>query len=74
MKNFEYKYNYKPSIYEYIRKEFVFNEHKKEREILELLVKGKTCYEIAQEVGYSETTIKRRRKYLYNLTKDFMIN
>lgn len=54
-------------------KEFVFDEHKKEKEIFSLLVKGKTCEEIAMAIGYSPTTIKRRRKYLYELTKDLMI-
>lgn len=73
MKKFEYKYKYRPAVYNYIMKEFVFDEHKKEREIFSLLVKGKTCEEIAMAIGYSPTTIKRRRKYLYELTKDLMI-
>ena len=73
MKKFEYKYKYKPAIYNYILKEFIFDEHKKEKEIFEMLVKGKTCEEIAMKIGYSPTTIKRRRKYLYELTRDFMI-
>ena len=54
-------------------KEFTFDENKKEKEILELLVKGKTCEQIAMDVGYSPTTIKRRRKDLYEMTKDLMI-
>ena len=73
LKKFEYKYQYKPAIYKYIMKEFIFNDNKKEREILELLVKGKTCEQIAMDVGYSPTTIKRRRRDLYEMTKDLMI-
>lgn len=73
MKKFEYTYKYKPAIYKYIMKEFIFDENKKEKEILELLVKGKTCEQIAIEIGYSPTTIKRRRRTLYELTKDLMI-
>ena len=73
IKKFEYRYKYKPAIYEYIMKEFMFDEHKKEKEIFEMLVKGKTCDEIAMEIGYSPTTIKRRRRDLYNLTKDLML-
>ena len=53
--------------------EFIFDENKKEKEILELLVKGKTCEQIAMAIGYSPTTIKRRRHYLYEMTKDLMI-
>ena len=73
MKTMQYTYKYKPAIYDYIMKSFIFDEHKKEREIFELLVKGKTCDEIANEIGYSPTTIKRRRKYLYDITRDLMI-
>lgn len=73
MKTFQYTYNYKPAIYEYIMRDFVLNEEKKEKEILELLVKGKTCSQIAQEVGYSERTIQNRRKDIYEKTKDLMV-
>lgn len=73
MKTFQYTYNYKPAIYEYIMRDFVLNEEKKEKKILELLVKGKTCSQIAQEVGYSERTIQNRRKDIYEKTKDLMV-
>lgn len=73
MKTFQYTYNYKPAIYEYIMRDFILNEEKKEKEILELLVKGKTCSQIAQEVGYSERTIQSRRKDIYEKTKDLMV-
>lgn len=74
MKTFQYKYRYKPMMYEYILNNLTFNENKKEKEILELLVRGKTCEQIAMEVGYSPTTIKRRRRDLFNMTKDLMTN
>lgn len=73
MKNFQYTYNYKPAIYDYIMRDLILNEHKQEKQILELLVKGKTCSEIANQVGYSERTIQRRRKEIYAKTKDLMI-
>ena len=73
MKTMQYTYKYKPAIYEYLMNSFAFDEHKKEREILSLLVKGKTCDEIAREIGYSERTIQRRRKDIYCKTKDLMI-
>ena len=73
IKTFQYKYKFKPAIYEYIMKEFLFDEHKKEKEILQMLVKGKTCEQIAMDIGYSPTTIKRRRRDLYEMTKDLMI-
>lgn len=73
MKTFQYTYNYKPAIYDYIMRDLILNEEKKEKQILELLVKGKTCTQIAQEVGYSERTIQSRRKSLYEKTKDYMI-
>ena len=52
-------------IYDYIMRDLTLNENKKEKKILELLVKGKTCEQIGEEVGYSSRTIVRRRKALY---------
>ena len=60
-------------IYDYIMRDMILNENKQEKRILELLVKGKTCVQIADEIGYSERTIQRRRKDIYNKTKDLMI-
>lgn len=72
MKTMQYTYNYKPAIYDYIMRDMILNEEKKEKKILELLVKGKTCYQIANEVGYSERTVQRRRKDIYDKTRDLM--
>ena len=73
IKTFQYTYKYKPIVLDYIMTAFIFEENKKENEILSMLVRGKTCEQIANEVGYSTTTIKRRRKDLYEMTKDLMI-
>ena len=51
----------------------ILNERKQEKKILSLLVKGKTCAEIANEVGYCERTIQTRRKDIYEKTKDLMV-
>lgn len=72
-KRIRYTFKYKPAIYDYILNTTEFNQHKLEKEIFELLVKGKTCIQISEQLNYSERTIQRRRAYLYNLTKDLMI-
>lgn len=72
MKTFQYTYNYKPGVYDFIMRDLILNEEKKEKKILELIMKGKTCNQIAQEVGYSERTIQSRRKSIYEKTKDYM--
>lgn len=68
-----YTFNFKPNIYNFIKNNIVFNESGKEIEILDLLIKGYTCLEIGDKVGYSERTIKRRRKSIYEKTKEYMI-
>ena len=72
IKTFQYTYHYKPMIYDYIMRDMILNENKQEKKILELLVKGKTCEQIADEIGYSERTIQRRRKDIFNKTRDLM--
>lgn len=74
MKCFEYSFNYKPTIQEYIFSNISLCEEKKEKEILELVCKGKTCEQISAEVGYSPRTIARRRKDLYYKIKNLMYN
>lgn len=73
MKKFEYKYKYKPLVLDYIMNSSLLNEHKQEKQILTLLLKGQTCMEIAETVGYCERTIQTRRKDIYEKTKDLMI-
>ena len=73
MKRSQYTFKYKPAIYDYIMKDIIWNEEKKEKEILSLLVKGKTCVQIGLATNYSERTIQQRRKDIYEKTKDLMI-
>lgn len=64
-----YTFKFKPNIYQYVLDTVKLNEHHKEKEILDLLVKGYTCLEISDVIGYSEVTIKRRRKDIYEKKK-----
>ena len=45
---------------------------KKEKEIFKLILKGKSCSQIAEKIGYSERTVQRRRKSIYEKTLQFM--
>lgn len=72
IKTFEYNFNYKPAIYDYIMSNISLNEEKREKEILELIRKGKTCDQIGMETGYSSRTIARRRKDLHNKITDLI--
>ena len=47
--------------YDYIIKNVIFNEPKKEKEIFKLLVKGYNAIEIGDKVGMAERTIYRRK-------------
>lgn len=60
-------------VLDYIMNSNLLNEHKQEKQILTLLLRGKTCVEIANDVGYCERTIQTRRKDIYEKTKDLMI-
>jgi DNA-binding NarL/FixJ family response regulator len=73
MKTFQYTFKYKPAIYDYIMSNLILNEEKKEKEILALLVKGKTCQQISRETNYCERTIQQRRRDIYEKTKDLMV-
>lgn len=57
--------------YDYILKNVIFNEPKKEKEIFKLLVKGYNAVEIGDKIGMAERTIYRRkqsiRKKIQNL-------
>jgi len=50
------------SKYDYILKNVIFNEPKKEKEIFKLLVKGYNAIEIGDKVGMAERTIYRRKE------------
>lgn len=72
MKKFEYKFNYNQKELSKIIDGFVFNSQNREKDIFYLLVKGYTCEQISNKIGFSETTIKRRRADLFNRINDFL--
>lgn len=74
MRTFTYNFNYAPPVYEYIMRSIYLSEEKKEKEILDLCRAGKKCSAIADEVGFSERTIQRRRRELNNRIKDVMLS
>lgn len=73
MERIRYSFRFKPAIYNFVIQTVPLNEYQQEKTILDLLIKGYTCSEIGDKVGYSERTIKRRRKSIYEKTKEFML-
>lgn len=53
----QYKYNL-------IINSIIFNEHKQEKEVFDLLVKGYTTIEIGNILGMCERTVYRRKQEL----------
>lgn len=51
-------------LYNFILTSMYFNEAKKEKEIFELWRKGYNNCDIAKQVGYTEGTIRNRKKEL----------
>lgn len=73
MRRKNYKFEYKEYLINHILKSpYILNNEKKEKDILKLLLKGKSCMQIADIVGYSERTIQNRRKDIYNKILHFM--
>lgn len=73
MKTRNYKFKYHEVMLQHILKDpYILNNEKKEKDILKLILKGKNCMQIADKVGYSERTIQRRRKDIYNKTLQYM--
>lgn len=56
------KYKINLPKYNYILKNVIFNEPKKEREIFELSTKGYNNTEIGFKIGMSSKTVYRRKK------------
>ena len=56
------KFEYTNAKYKFIVENIIFNEPKKEREILDLVVKGYNNVEIGNKIGMSEKTVYRRKK------------
>lgn len=70
-KNYQFKYN-EYAIEHILKSPYILNDEKKEKDILKLLLRGKSCMQIADMVGYSERTIQNRRKEIYYKTLQFM--
>ena len=60
------------SKYDYILKNVIFNEPKKEKEIFKLLVKGYNAVEIGDKVGMAERTIYRRKANIRKKIQNFI--
>lgn len=61
MKNY-YIFIENENLYKYVMSSMYFNETKKEREILDLWRKGVNNCDIGKQVGYTEGTIRNRKK------------
>lgn len=74
MKLMQYNFNYSPPIYDFIIRNINLSDEKREKEILDLCRAGKKCSAIADEVGFSERTIQRRRQELNIKIKNAMLS
>lgn len=68
----QYTFRFKPLQLRLIMESNLLNDRGHEKQILDLLVKGYSCLEIGEQVGYSRRTIQRRRQSIYEKTKDLM--
>ena len=65
-------FNMSKTKYNYIVKNVIFNEPKKEKEIFKLLVKGYNAVEIGDKVGMAERTIYRRKESIKKKIQNFI--
>ena len=65
-----YYFDYSPEALKYIMTSKILRQS--EKNILQDIVEGKTVKEMAIDYKCSEMTICRRRKKIFNLTKDLM--
>lgn len=65
-----YYFDYSPETYNYIMSSRILRQS--EKNILKDIVNGKTVKELASDYKCSEITICRRRKKIFQLTKDLM--
>lgn len=70
MKKFNYYYDFSPENYNYIMSSKILRQS--EKDLLQQLVEGKTVKELSIEYKCSFMTICRRRKKIFELTKNFM--
>ena len=65
-----YYYDYSPENYNYIMASRILRQS--EKELLKDIIDGKTVRELAINNKCSEMTICRKRKKIFDLTKDLM--
>lgn len=70
MKKFNYYYDYSPEAYNYIMSSRILRQS--EKNILNDIIEGKTVKELAIDYKCSQITICRKRKKIFELTKDLM--
>lgn len=70
MKKFNYYYDYSPEAYNYIMQSKILRQS--EKNILNDILEGKTVKELAIDYRCSIMTICRRRKKIFELTKELM--
>lgn len=73
MEKIKYTFRYDTTHLKLIMESSLLSERAHEKKILQLILEGHTCHEIGEEIGYSYRTIQRRRKSIYEKTKDLMI-
>lgn len=67
-----YYYDYSPEAYNYIMSSRILRQS--EKNMLNDIVNGKTVKELAMDYKCSEITICRKRKKIFNLTKDLILS
>ena len=65
-----YYYDYSPANYNFIMESKILRQS--EKNLLNDIIEGKTVKELAIEYKCSEMTICRKRKKIFELTKDYM--
>lgn len=65
-----YYFDYSPEAYNYIMSSKILRQS--EKNILKDIIEGKTVKELALDYKCSEMTICRRRKKIFNVTKELM--
>jgi len=66
-----YYFDMPQETYDYIVRQGVLRESRKEKTILDLCLQGKSLKEIMYETGYSSRTISYRKKEIYAKVSKF---
>jgi len=67
-----YYYDMPKETYEYIMRQGILKESKKEKTILDLCLNGEPLKEIMYKTGYSKRTISYRKKDIYLRIRKFL--